>query len=61
MTKLICDRCGLEITEREDVEQILAGVEAWQSAVRDRGGKPRGVFPCKNYVRCGGELRVAKK
>ena len=54
--KLVCDRCGLEITEKEDIEIALEGKEAWTGAVRVRGGKPRGVLPCENYVRCAGEM-----
>ncbi len=59
-TKLVCDRCGKEITDREEVEQILEGAEAWQASVRARGGTPRGLFPCENYIRCGGEMQVKK-
>jgi len=56
MKKLVCDRCGLEVTEKEDIELALEGQEAWATAVRARGGEPRGVIPCKNYIRCGGEI-----
>ena len=55
--KLVCDRCGKEITEKEDIEIALEGKQAWAGAVRARGGKPRGVLPCENYVRCGGEMK----
>ncbi len=58
MQKLVCDRCGLELTEKEEVELALEGMEAWQTAVRARGAEPRGVFPCKNYIRCGGEMEL---
>jgi hypothetical protein len=61
MAKLVCDRCGMEITGREYVEQILAGMEAWQESVRARGDEPRGIFPCKHYIRCGGELQIVKE
>jgi hypothetical protein len=59
--KLVCDRCGCEVTEKEDVAAIEAGMDAWENAVRARGEEPRGVFPCKNYVRCHGEMIVMKK
>jgi hypothetical protein len=36
-------------------------MDAWENAVRARGEEPRGVFPCKNYVRCHGEMIVMKK
>ena len=58
MKKLVCDRCGKELTEKDDVELALEGVEAWQTAVRARGAEPRGILPCENYVRCGGEMML---
>ncbi len=58
MKKLVCDRCGMELTEKENVELALEGMEAWQTAVRARGAEPRGVFPCKNHIRCGGEMKL---
>ena len=56
MKKLVCDRCGKELTDKDDIELALEGTKAWQAAVRARGAEPRGVFPCENYVRCGGEM-----
>ena len=56
MKKLVCDRCGLELTDRGDIELALEGEEAWEAASRARGHKARGVLPCQNYIRCGGEL-----
>ncbi len=56
--KLVCDRCGLELTEKEDVELALEGKRAWEAAVRARGAEPRGVFPCQNFIRCGGEMKL---
>ena len=58
MKKLVCDRCGLEITEKEDIAIALEGKEAWEAACRARGNKPRGVLPCENYMRCGGEIKL---
>jgi len=58
MKKLICDRCGLELTEKEDREAALEGKEAWQAVVRARGAEPRGILPCENYARCGGEMKL---
>ncbi len=59
MTKLVCDKCGLELTEKDEIELALEGEEAWQAAMRARGAEPRGVFPCKNYIRCRGEMMLA--
>ena len=56
--KLACDRCDTELTEPQDIELALEGAEAWQAAFRARGVEPRGVYPCQNYVRCGGEMMV---
>lgn len=58
MKILVCDRCGLAITDREDVSLALEGQEAWEEAVRARGGVPRGVFPCKHYSSCRGEMKT---
>ncbi len=58
MKKLVCDRCGKELTEKEEIELALEGSWAWHTAVRARGAEPRGVFPCENYVRCGGEMEL---
>ena len=58
MEKLICDRCGFELTEREDVSLALDGTDAWQGACRARGEEPRGVFPCKLYFQCKGQMTV---
>ena len=58
MKKLVCDRCGLELTDKGDMELALEGKKTWESATRARGAEPRGVYPCRNYIRCGGELKV---
>ena len=58
MKKLICDRCGSELSEKEDLETALEGKEAWQATVRARGVEPRGILPCENYARCGGEMKL---
>jgi len=57
MKILVCDRCGLAIKDIEDVAIALEGQEAWEAAVKARGGVPRGVFPCKNYASCSGEMK----
>lgn len=56
MKKLICDRCGFELSDRWDMVAVLDVKGAWENAVRARGIEPRGVFPCKNYIRCQGEM-----
>ena len=58
MKKLVCDRCGLELTDIDDIELAIEGKEAWEAACRARGVEPRGILPCKNHVRCGGEIKV---
>jgi len=56
MKKLVCDRCGLEIKEKEELYLALEGQKAWEMAARARGTEPRGIIPCKNFVSCGGEM-----
>ena len=46
------------MTEKEEVELALEGQETWEMAARARGEKPRGVLPCKHYIRCGGEMLI---
>jgi len=55
--KLVCDRCGLELTDKDDIGMAFDGKEAWQAAVRARGLEPRGVYPCKNFMHCRGEMK----
>ena len=57
MKKLVCDRCGTELTEKDDINLVLEGNEAWKMAVTARGTEPRGIYPCENFVRCAGELK----
>jgi hypothetical protein len=61
MKVLVCDRCGYELTEKEDLTLALEGSEAWQTATRLRGQEPRGIYPCKNYIRCQGEMIAVEK
>lgn len=64
MDVLVCDRCGFQLDEREDILLALDGMEAWQEACRRRGEEPRGVFPCKYYFQCKGQMiqtKVKKK
>jgi len=58
--RLICDRCGRELTDKDDIELALEGAEAWQLSVIDRNDIPRGLFPCENYRHCGGEMMQPK-
>ncbi len=58
--KLVCDRCGKEIIDDDDIELALEGAQAWQAAVRARGDEPRGLFPCENYMRCHGEMQLVE-
>ena len=54
--KLVCDRCGLELKDKDDIDLAFEGKEAWEATARARGEQPRGIIPCKNYIRCGGEM-----
>ena len=56
MKKLVCDGCGLELADKDGIELAIEGKEAWEAACRACGVKPRGILPCENYVRCGGEI-----
>jgi hypothetical protein len=58
--KLVCDKCGFELTDKEDIELALEGTEAWQDAQKRRGMEPRGVFPCKYFIQCQGEMQLVK-
>ena len=58
MKKLVCDRCGLELEDRDDIVLVLEGQRAWEAACRARDVEPRGVFPCEDYIRCGGEMKA---
>ncbi|OGN90114.1 MAG: hypothetical protein A2158_01000 [Chloroflexi bacterium RBG_13_46_14] len=58
MKKLVCEKCGREIVDPGDIELVLAGMDAWQNSVRARGEEPRGIFPCKHYRNCGGEMII---
>ena len=56
MEKLVCDRCGLELADMDDIDLAFEGQRAWVASCRARGVEPRGIIPCQNYVRCGGEV-----
>jgi hypothetical protein len=60
MEKLVCDKCGFELTEKEDIDLAFEGEAAWQEAQRSRGCEPRGIFPCKYHFQCKGELQFVK-
>jgi len=46
---ILSEKSHKEITEKEEVEQILEGADAWIDSIRARGDKPRGLFPCENF------------
>ena len=58
MKKLVCDRCGQEISGPDDIDLVLTGMDAWQNSVRARGEEPRGIFPCEYYRNCQGEMVI---
>ena len=59
MEKLVCDRCGLELTDQDDIDLAFEGKAAWEATCREQGIEARGVLPCKDYIRCGGEIVLA--
>jgi hypothetical protein len=59
--KLVCNCCGFELTDQDDIDLALEGRAAWEKSVRERGEEPRGVFPCKNYIRCHGEMIMVEE
>jgi hypothetical protein len=61
MKKLVCDRCGFELSDRADINQVIEGTEAWQTAARGRGEEPRGLYPCMHYIRCAGQMQLVDK
>jgi len=61
MKILVCDRCGFELSNKDEIVQALEGSDAWKTATRTRGEEPRGVYPCKHYIRCQGEMRLVEK
>lgn len=61
MKKLVCDKCGLEVTGGYNIEKILEGTAAWQASRKAKGEESRGFFPCADYRNCAGELIDAKK
>ncbi len=60
MDILVCDRCGFELDDNEAILMALDGMDAWHNACRGRGHEPRGVFPCKYYINCQGEMQLIK-
>jgi hypothetical protein len=64
MDILVCDKCGFQLDKREDIVLALDGSDAWQNSCRARGEEARGLFPCKYYFQCKGEMilmRAPKK
>ena len=59
MKKLVCDRCGLKLEGWSNIVFALEDQGAWEAACRAGDTITRGVFPCKNYIRCGGEIKAA--
>jgi len=56
MKKLVCDKCGNEVTDREGIAVMLEGSAAWHASVKSRGMEPRGYFPCRDHRNCAGEM-----
>ena len=56
MKKLVCDRCGKEITDKASIELAMEGTETWINYVRAEGSTARGFYPCENHIRCSGEM-----
>ena len=60
MEKLVCDKCGFELTEKEDIYLALDGKKHGKMP-RGRGQEPRGIFPCKYYFQCKGEMLLVEE
>lgn len=58
MKKLVCDRCGAELKDEDDMELAFAGQESWEISCSSRGLEARGIIPCEHFVRCGGEMQL---
>jgi len=58
MEILVCDKCGYELADKDAIMMALDGTIAWQNSCRNRGEQPRGVFPCKYYVACKGQMQL---
>ena len=56
--KLVCDKCGFELVEKEEIALVFDCSETWQAAQREKGKEPRGLFPCMYYAQDEGELIV---
>jgi hypothetical protein len=61
MDILVCDKCGFQLDKREDIVLALDGSDAWQNSCRARDEEPRGLFPCKNYIQCKGQMLLVKE
>ena len=44
MKILVCDRCGFELSDRDDINQVIEGTEAWQTAAPRAGGRATGYL-----------------
>jgi len=58
MKKLICDRCGLDIIGKDDIDLAIEGGIAWEMSAKAHGAEARGIIPCENFIRCGGEMQI---
>ncbi|MBI2288595.1 MAG: hypothetical protein HYY41_06350 [Chloroflexi bacterium] len=56
MKKLVCDRCGVELTDKDDIDIACEGQAVWEATARARGAEARGIIPCTHFIRCGGEM-----
>lgn len=54
--KLICDRCGATLDEKDKIAMALDGTASWHAFIKEQGNEPRGVFPCAHWIRCKGEM-----
>jgi hypothetical protein len=55
---LYCDRCGELMESPEDIEMALQGTASWHEFLREQGIEPRGLFACRNWIRCHGEMQA---
>ncbi len=54
--KLVCDRCGKTLDDKDEIEIALEGTASWHNFCHENGVDIRGVFPCENWIRCKGQM-----
>jgi len=55
MEKLVCDRCGIEYTDKASIEYAKKAAAKWRAILKRDGIVARGIAPCPIWS-CKGEL-----